>query len=124
MCLAPGLHGRKGVEDAARSLLGELGLDGFDGRRPHELSGGQKQRVAIARSLVLEPSVVLFDEPSSALDPRTSRDLADLLSRLSDRLQVVVVSHDRPFVERCCPRGVRLDAGKVGVAGAPGEIFA
>jgi polar amino acid transport system ATP-binding protein len=120
--LAPRLAGRSGNEEAARKLLSDLGLDGLATRRPHELSGGQKQRVAIARTLALEPRVVLFDEPSAALDPKTSRDLAALLVALEERTQVIVVSHDIVFVRDCCDRGIRLEAGKITAQGALSEI--
>ncbi len=111
--LAPRLQGREGAEDAAEALFRELRIDGLAERRPHELSGGQKQRVAIARSLVLEPSILFFDEPSAALDARTSVELADLLLEINARTQVVVVSHDMAFVERCAPRGIRMEGGRI-----------
>lgn len=120
--LAPRLSGRADARGQAERVLAELGLGGLGDRRPHELSGGQRQRVAIARTLALEPRVVLFDEPSAALDPRTTRDLATLLSELHERTQVVVVSHDLPFVEQCCDRGVRLEEGRVAAIGVLSEI--
>ncbi len=121
--LAPRLGGRSDAGTQAERLLGDLGLAGYADRRPHELSGGQRQRVAIARTLALEPRVMLFDEPSAALDPRTTRDLAALLGDLGSRTQVVVVSHDLPFVEQCCERGVRLDEGRVAARGRLSEII-
>lgn len=111
--LAPKLHGKEGAKRLGRRLLEQLRIDGLASRYPHELSGGQKQRVAIARSLVLEPSVLFFDEPSAALDAKTSDELALLLREISDRTQVVVVSHDNAFIERACTRGVRMAAGRV-----------
>lgn len=66
---------------------------------------------------------VVFDEPSAALDSETSEELADLLSRIATRTQIVVVSHDLPFIERCTARGIRLDAGRVVSRGALGEIL-
>jgi ABC-type sulfate/molybdate transport systems ATPase subunit len=122
VALAPRLAGRGDAGDRAVALLEELGLSGLAERRPHELSGGQRQRVAIARTLALEPRVVLFDEPSAALDPRTTRDFATLLAGLGERTQVIVVSHDLPFVEQCCDRGIRMEGGRVAAAGALEEI--
>lgn len=118
--LAPRLHGKLNIEARALELLAGLGLEGLDQRYPHELSGGQRQRAAIARSLALEPEVLFFDEPSAALDHRTTDDLADLLRTLNGRgdLQIVVVSHDWPFIERCAERGVLLEQGKVAAEGA------
>jgi ABC-type sulfate/molybdate transport systems ATPase subunit len=120
--LAPRLAGKADADSRARRLLGELGLDGLEDRRPHELSGGQRQRVAIARALALEPRVVLFDEPSAALDPRTTRDFAKLLAGLGDRTLVVVVSHDLAFVEQCCERGIRMETGRVTASGTLQDI--
>jgi ABC-type sulfate/molybdate transport systems ATPase subunit len=122
VALAPGLAGLADVTARAEALLDDLGLGGLGGRRSHELSGGQKQRVAIARTLALAPRVVLFDEPSASLDPRTTRAFATLLAGLGDRIQVVVVSHDLPFVEQCCDRGARLEAGRVAALGALADI--
>ena len=121
--LAPKLFGLAGSEARVRTLFDALGLAELSERRPHELSGGQKQRVAIARTLALEPDLVLFDEPSAALDPRTTSDLAGLLVELSEKAQFVVVSHDMVFLEQCCPRGVRLDRGRVTAQGELAEII-
>ncbi len=123
ICLGPRLHGVEGHRERARELLELLEIWTLAERGCHELSGGQRQRVAIARCLVLEPGVVLFDEPSAALDPRTTRDLAAVLTKLSTSTQIVVVSHDKPFVEACCPRAVRLDHGHIAATGAPDEVF-
>jgi ABC-type sulfate/molybdate transport systems ATPase subunit len=123
VCLAPRLQGRAAYERAAGALLEELGIGELAARRPHQLSGGQRQRVAIARSLVLEPAVLFFDEPSAALDEGTTRELAALLRRLNERIQIVVVSHDRAFVELCCPRGARLEAGRLVTSGNTAAIF-
>lgn len=111
--LAPMLQGNDEAADLAAHLFQELRIEGLEERRPHELSGGQKQRVAIARSLVLQPAILFFDEPSAALDSRTGEELADLLRSINERTQVVVVSHDTAFIERCCTRGIRLDAGQI-----------
>lgn len=116
LLLAPSLQKRGGgsaTAREARSLLADLRVSDLESRYPHELSGGQKQRVAIARSLILKPLILFFDEPSAALDSRTTDELAALLRALNDRTQVVVVSHDRPFIERCCERGVRMNAGHI-----------
>lgn len=96
-----------------KTLLDALGIAGLAERMPHELSGGQKQRVAIARSLILEPGILFLDEPSAALDEKTSLDLAELLKELNHRVQIIVVSHDRLFVEACCDRGIRMQNGRI-----------
>jgi len=115
--LAPRLHGRSDVEATARRLLADLGLSELADRHPHALSGGQRQRVAIARSLALAPEVLFFDEPTAALDPQTTESLAGLLDRLNATSQVVVVSHDWPFLERGCPRGALLEPGGLAAEG-------
>lgn len=121
--LAPSLHGNDGAKELAKRLLEELRIEKLASRYPHELSGGQKQRVAIARSLVLEPSVLFFDEPSAALDAKTSDELALLLRELSQRTQIVVVSHDIAFIERACTRGARMASGRIVREGALAEIL-
>ena len=121
--LAPGLQGIDGADARADHLFEELRITELADRRPHEMSGGQKQRVAIARSLVLQPSVLFFDEPSAALDARTSDELADLLLAINRRTQTIVVSHDAAFIERCCTRGIRLAAGKITARGTIDQVM-
>jgi ABC-type polar amino acid transport system ATPase subunit len=121
--LAPRLSGRAdGLEKRTRDILGDLGIGELAGRYPHELSGGQKQRAAIARSMVVAPKVLFFDEPSAALDHRTTDELATLLQTLNVTSQVIVVSHDWPFIERCCPRGASMKDGVVERTGALAEL--
>ena len=95
----------------AMGLLEALKIDALSGRRPHELSGGQKQRVAIARSLMLRPEVLLFDEPSASLDPQSTRELGELLFQLNEKTQIVIVSHDPLLVETCCHGREPLNLG-------------
>ena len=88
------LRGEPPQGKKARQLIAEVGLAGLEGRRPSELSGGQRQRVALARTLAEERSVVLLDEPFSALDPGTRRQMQDLALRLLRGRTVVLVTHD------------------------------
>src|SRR5205823_1906697 len=85
------------VADKAKAALATVGLAGFDTRLPSELSGGQQQRVAVARALVLEPAVLLFDEPLSNLDARLRRQMREEIRELQQRLSltVVYVTHDQ-----------------------------
>lgn len=124
VCLAPRLSAMPGFHDRALLLLQALGIANLASRAPHEISGGQKQRVAIARALALGPRVVLFDEPSAALDPQTTVDLARLLVELSSKTQVIVVSHDVAFIQQCCCRGVRLEAGQLVAQGDLEHVLA
>lgn len=110
----------RGVADAAireraHAGLRQLGMDEWADRKPNELSGGQQQRVAIARALVGEPDIILADEPTGALDPRTGAEIMELLIRLNaeQRLTVVVVTHD-VAVDRLCARRMRICDGVLG----------
>jgi len=107
----------------ALELLSRLNIDSLTERYPHELSGGQKQRVAIARSLILKPKVLFFDEPSAALDEKTSIELARLAKDLTHETQVIIVSHDRVFIENSCTRGIRIQKGKIISTGDINQIL-
>ena len=90
----------------AKAAMESVGLTGYDQRLPSELSGGQQQRVAVARSLVLEPSVLLFDEPLSNLDARLRRSMREEIRALQQRLKLTVayVTHDQScllYTSRC-----------------------
>ena len=78
------------------SALRAVGMEAFMDRAPHLLSGGQKQRVAIARALVTKPDIILADEPTGALDSKTSVEIMELLRELNrkDRLTIIVVTHE------------------------------
>lgn len=97
--LALELQGKNNKE-AVLHALKKVGLEGYEKRSPKELSGGQRQRVAIARALVKNPSVLLADEPTGALDSETGEEIFTLLKELSTEKLIVVVSHDREFAEK------------------------
>lgn len=118
LTLAPGLHAKgqtpaATIAQRASTLLTQLNIDDLASRFPHELSGGQKQRVAIARSLMLDPQILFFDEPSAALDSRTTDELATLLRGINPTTQIVIVSHDWAFIRRCCERGAVMASGAI-----------
>ncbi len=110
------------LERAARALA-RVGLSDRAHHMPNELSGGQKQRVAIARALVTEPSILLGDEPTGALDSRTSREVMDLLGELHDEGRtLILVTHDLG-VARKMERTIRLHDGKIAADGPSQDVL-
>ena len=103
---------RQRVADA----LGLVGMDDVADRAPHHLSLGQRRRVALATVLAMDPTVLVFDEPSANLDPQARRELADVVTRLG--LTTIVVTHDLLYAAELCERAVVLDAGRI-VADGP-----
>lgn len=106
---------RKDTEARVAELLSLVGLQDFAGAYPAQLSGGQKQRVGIARALAAQPDVLLCDEPTSALDPRTTDEILDLISELTNRLEltVLIITHEMNVVKRICDSVSLLEAGRV-----------
>jgi len=91
---------------------------------PRQLSGGQQQRVAIARSLAMEPKVMLFDEPTSALDPEMVKEVLDVMLELaSEGMTMVVVTHEMGFAKAAADRLVFIDEGEIVEVGLPEDVF-
>jgi osmoprotectant transport system ATP-binding protein len=101
------------TRDAAANLLGQLELPGFEGRYPRQLSGGEQQRVAIARALIARPSILLCDEPFSALDPLIRHDLHTMLIEAAHGTTLVFVTHDVREALRIAQRIVVFEAGRI-----------
>ena len=101
--------------EAAFATLARVGLDGFEGKRADELSGGQRQRVGIARALVQRPKILLVDEPTSSLDPRTSESVLRLIVDLAaeDRIPALVNIHDVPLARAFARRILGLREGAI-----------
>lgn len=110
--------------DEAFRLLERVGLDHMVDKRADELSGGQKQRVGIARALIQNPEVLLIDEPTASLDPKTSRQIMRLISELSKerKLSAIVNIHDVALAKMFVERIVGLQAGELVFDGAPDEL--
>ncbi len=113
------------ADERARTALATVGLTGFDQRLPSELSGGQQQRVAVARALVLEPQVLLFDEPLSNLDARLRRQMREEIRDLQQRLglTVVYVTHDQAEAMAVSDRIIVMNKGGIAQEGAPRELY-
>jgi len=105
---------RAEVEIAARLLLEKVGLPGKENSYPSQLSGGQQQRVAIARSLAMNPKVMLFDEPTSALDPELIKEVLEVMGALAnDGMTMIVVTHEMGFARQVADRIIFMDDGKI-----------
>jgi iron(III) transport system ATP-binding protein len=113
------------AQDMALTKLALVGLKGFEKRYPSELSGGQQQRVAVARALVLEPAVLLFDEPLSNLDARLRRQMREEIRELQQRLAltVVYVTHDQAEAMAVSDRIIVMNKAAIAQEGAPRELY-
>jgi polar amino acid transport system ATP-binding protein len=111
--------------EKARLLLDRVGLGDKLDHRPSELSGGQKQRVAIARSLAMEPRVMLFDEVTSALDPELVGEVLNVLRELaaSGDMTMMMVTHEMGFASEMADRVLMFDKGHILEQGPPDKIF-
>ncbi|MCC7271514.1 MAG: ABC transporter ATP-binding protein [Alphaproteobacteria bacterium] len=116
---------RRAAAERAAGALESVGLAGLGERLPSELSGGQQQRVAVARALVLEPAVLLFDEPLSNLDARLRRRMRDEIRELQQRLGVTVVyvTHDQSEALAVSDRIVVMRNAEIAQAGAPDDLY-
>ena len=115
------------VEDANKKAIELLKLIGLEDKKdayPASLSGGQKQRIAIARSLAMEPDVLLFDEPTSALDPEMVGEVLNVMKDLAKKgMTMVVVTHEIGFAREVGDRILFIDGGKILEEGTPEEVL-
>lgn len=125
--LAPILTNKLSQEEAeekAKILLERMGLLDKINSYPNSLSGGQKQRVAIARSLAMEPKLILFDEVTSALDPEMVGEVLDVMKELAEEgMTMVVVTHEMGFAKEVADRIVFMADGNIVEEGKPKDIF-
>ncbi len=127
VCFAPMLIKKTDPSEAyekGMDLLNMVGLKSFAFSYPASLSGGQKQRAAIARTLAMDPEIILFDEPTSALDPTMVGEVEAVIKSLKDqRYTMMLVSHDMNFAEKMANRVFYLDEGVIYEEGSPEQVF-
>ncbi len=115
---------KKKAEEVAMQLLERVGILEQAQKYPGQLSGGQQQRVAIARSLAMQPKIMLFDEPTSALDPEMVREVLDVMRNLAETgSTMVVVTHEVGFAREVADRIVLMDGGVLVEEAGPEEFF-
>ena len=127
LTLAPvklGIMNQEEADAKAVELLERVGLSDKAEAYPDSLSGGQKQRIAIARTLAMNPEVILFDEPTSALDPEMVGEVLSLMKELADDgMTMVVVTHEMGFAREVADRVLFIDEGVIMEEGTPEEVF-
>jgi cobalt/nickel transport system ATP-binding protein len=109
------------LDSKVMDALDMVGMADFADRPPHHLSFGQRRRVAVATVLVMEPEIIVLDEPSSNLDPASRRELADILTGLE--VTLMMVTHDLPYALQLCPRAIVLSDGIVAAQGNTFDIL-
>jgi polar amino acid transport system ATP-binding protein len=118
---------KRSKEEAAKramELLRKVGIPEKNNSYPNQLSGGQQQRVAIARSLAMDPKIMLFDEPTSALDPEMIGEVLDVMKKLAiEGMTMVVVTHEMGFAREVADRVIFMDYGVILEEGTPNQMF-
>ena len=125
LCTRKVLHvSKEEAFDRAITHLKEVGMAPYIHAKPSQLSGGQKQRVAIARSLCMNPEVLLFDEPTSALDPEMVGEVLNVMKQLATTgLTMIIVTHEMAFARDVSTRTIFMDRGYVAEDAPPAELF-
>ncbi len=112
------------AEDIAMSYLEKVKIPEQAKKFPGQLSGGQQQRVAIARSLAMNPDIMLFDEPTSALDPEMIKEVLDVMIQLAEEgMTMLVVTHEMGFAKTVADQMIFMDEGRIVEQASPGEFF-
>jgi general L-amino acid transport system ATP-binding protein len=115
---------RAKAEEVAMKWLKRVGIPEQAGKYPGQLSGGQQQRVAIARTLAMEPKILLFDEPTSALDPEMIKEVLDVMRDLAEsKYTILAVTHEMGFAREVADRIIFMDAGQIVEESTPKEFF-
>lgn len=127
LTLAPikaGIYTKEQAYAKAEELLQKVGLGDKAYTYPHKLSGGQKQRIAIARSLAVNPDVILFDEPTSALDPEMIGEVLGIMKEVAkEGITMLVVTHEMGFARNVANRIFFMEGGKIAVDDTPKNVF-
>lgn len=112
------------INEKAMGLLKKVGLADKANSYPDQLSGGQKQRIAIARTLAMDPEIILFDEPTSALDPEMIKEVLDVMRELADEgMTMIIVTHEMGFAKNVADRVFFMDRGTILEDDSPEVIF-
>ena len=116
--------GRDEAEQRALYYLDKVGMAPYINAKPRQISGGQKQRVAIARSLAMEPEVILFDEPTSALDPQMVGEVLEVMRNLANEgLTMIIVTHEMAFARDVSSKVIYMADGVICEEGPPEQVF-
>ena len=111
--------------EQSTSLLDRVGIAALAAKYPGQISGGQQQRVAIARSLAMEPKIMLFDEPTSALDPEMIKEVLDVMIDLADSgMTMICVTHEMQFAQQVADRVIFMAEGEIVEQGPPEQVLA
>jgi len=125
--LAPvklGILTKEKAQNKARKLLKEINLQSKEKEKPINLSGGEQQRVAIIRALMMEPKLLLFDEPTSSLDPQMTYEVLELIKKIAcDGMNMVIVSHELNFVKEVATRIIFIKNGEIEFDGKKDDFF-
>lgn len=115
---------QKEIEDKVRSTLELVSLENAIDKMPSELSGGMKKRIGLARSIITDPQLMLYDEPTTGLDPITTKEISDLILTLQKKLNMtsIVVTHDLMCAEIIADRAIFLKDGKIAYEGSINEL--
>lgn len=127
LCIGPVMSKKvpeSDAKDKAEKILEKVGLLDKLNEYPSKLSGGQKQRVAIARTLMMDPKIIIFDEPTSALDPESTRDVLKIIKEILDeKTTAIIITHEMKFAKEVSDIVIFMENGKVVEQDTPDELF-